>query len=142
MRGRVLRSVFVMLVCGTIGLGAQTSEVTTKTKTTVKDGTKITTTGCVSRMDDGRFMLRNADGGAEYILVGKNVAHYMNRRVEVRGKATDIGDAKVRTETTMKTDVEHGKDEKARVKVDETGKLSGTPLLGVKSVRTLAKSCS
>jgi hypothetical protein len=131
------------VICA-VGLGAQTSETRTETKTKVKGGREITTTGCVERMPDGRYGLTgSAGGGTQYVLTGKHdVSKHVGHRVEVSGKATDLGDAKVRTETKTKFEPEHGKSQEAHAKTEQKGDLTGLPLLGVKSVKMLAKSCS
>ena len=131
------------VVCA-VGLGAQTDEVKSKTTTKVKGGREITTTGCVERLSDGRYgLVGTAGGGAEYVLTGKHdVAKHVGQRVEISGKATDFGDAKVRTETTTKIEPEHGTRQESHATTEEKGGLPGLPLLGVKSVKMLAKSCS
>jgi hypothetical protein len=95
-------------------------------------------------MPDGRFALTGVGGGAtQYVLVGKDdVAKHVGHRVEVSGKATDLGGAKVRTETKTKTESEHGKNQEAHATTEQKGDLPGLPLLGVKSVKMLASSCS
>jgi hypothetical protein len=127
----------------TVGVSAQTDEIKSKTKTEIKGGREITTTGCVERMGDGRYGLISSIGGVtQYALVGKDIAKHVGHRVEIFGKATDLGDAKVRTETETKIEREHGKDTEQRVTVEREGNGLGLPLLGVKSVKTLANSCS
>jgi hypothetical protein len=131
------------VICA-VGLGAQTSETKTETKTKVKGGREITTTGCVERMPDGRYGLTGiAGGGTQYVLTGRHdVAKHVGHRVEISGKATDLGDARLRTETKTKFETEDGKSHVAHAESEQKGDLTGLPLLGVKSVKMLAKSCS
>ena len=128
------------VICA-VGLGAQTSEVKSETK--VKSGREITTTGCVERLPDGRYGLTGtAGGGTQYVLTGKHdVAKHVGHRVEISGKATDLGDAKVRTESKTKFEGEHGNTQETHAETEQKGDLTGLPLLGVKSVKMLAKSC-
>jgi hypothetical protein len=142
MRTRLVSYAAVMAVIFSIGLHAQTREVNSKSKATIKNGTEISTTGCVDRMADGRFALTSVGGATQYVLVGKDdLAKYVGHRVEIRGKATDFGNGKVKTKTKTKTDVEHGPDRESKVTSEQKGDVSGLPMLGVKSVRTLAMSC-
>jgi hypothetical protein len=124
-----------------VGLGAQTSEIKSETK--VKRGREITTTGCVERLPDGRYGLTGiAGGGTQYVLTGKHdVAKHVGHRVEISGKATDLGDAKVQTESKTKFEGEHGNTQETHSETEQKGDLTGLPLLGVKSVKMLAKSC-
>jgi hypothetical protein len=131
-----------MAVICSIGLHAQTQEVSSKSKTTIKNGEEITTTGCVERLADGRFALTTVSGTIEYVLVGRDdLAKHVGHRVEVKGKATDLGNGKVKTETKTKTDLDHGPDRESKVTSEQKGDVSGFPRLGVKSVRMLATSC-
>jgi len=127
----------------TIGLAAQT-ETTTKQKVDVKDGHEITTSGCVERTRGGNFVLTGATGGAiQYVLVGKDdVSKHVGERVEVRGKATDLGDAKVKVESKTKTETDGRADRESRTTTEHSGDVPGAPLLGVKSIKKLASSCS
>ena len=126
-----------------VSAGAQISEVKSKTtKVEVKDGKEITTTGCVERTGDDFYLMPAGGGATQYRLVGNDeLKEFVGQRVEVKGKATDLGDATVKTETKTKIDVEHGKDQEVRTKVESKGDLAGLPLLGVKSVKKLSSSC-
>jgi hypothetical protein len=134
-------------VCA-VGLGAQSSEQTTKTKITIKDGKEVSVTGCVQAMADGaQYVLTNvADKtGAmhSYILVSEDVdlSKHVGERVVISGKAADRGDGKVETETKTKTKVEHGDDKETHSKAEVSGDLAHMPYLGVKSVKMIAASC-
>ncbi len=129
----------------TAGLQAQT-EQKTKSKVEIKGGKEITTTGCVDRMVDGRYELTGVEGESQYILVGKDdVAKYLGHRVQIRGRATDLGDAQIKTETstTTKTDGKGAEGERSETtKTEHKGSLSQLRLLGVDSIKTLANSCN
>jgi hypothetical protein len=116
----------------------------TETKIDVKDGREITTTGCVEHAARGRYVLTSlGDGALQYVLVGKDdIEKHVGQRVEVSGKATDLGDAKVKIESKRKTKVADGADRKERTTTVESGDISGAPLLGVKSIKKLASTCS
>jgi len=128
----------------TIGLGAQSTEVTTKTKTEVKGGKEITTTGCIARGADGRFMLTSVAGETQYFLTGNDdVSKHVGHRVQVKGKASDLGHTKVKSETKTKVEVEHGKDSESHETVKSEGRdPGGSGILDVNSVKKLASSCS
>lgn len=144
MRGRMLSSITVVLLCSA-GLSAQT-EVKSKTKVDVKGGKTITTTGCIDRLPDGQYELTGVGGESQYVLIGKDdLADRVGHRVEIRGRASDLGDAKVKTETetTTKTNVKDDDDKEVTRKTttERKGDLSGARMLRIDSVKTLAKSC-
>lgn len=125
---------------------AQELQSKSQTKVKVEDGKTITVTGCIGRTPSGNYMLTDVSGkdGAyrNYILVasGDNALRGLDEavgtRVEVKGKAADQGEGKVKVET--KTEGTAGKTEsKSEVK----GNLEGLPYLGVSSFRTIASVC-
>lgn len=119
---------------------AQSTETHTRSKVDVKDGRKVTVTGCVERSPDG-LVLTNVAGEAShsYVLVGdKDLAKHVGHRIEVTGKAADQGHGKVEVESKRK--VEGGPDEKTHEKAE--GNLGGLAVLGVDHVKMVAKSCS
>ena len=92
-----------LAACCAVGVAAQTTEQTTKSKLSVKDGKDVTVTGCVEPMASGTgYMLTNvADKrGAlhSYMLVSDDVdlTKHVGQRVEIKGKATDRGDQRIR----------------------------------------------
>ena len=125
-----------------IGVSGQTTK--SQTKIEVKDGRDITTTGCVEHAARDRYVLTSVKGGdLQYVLVGKDdIDKHVGERVEVSGKATDLGDSKVKIESKSKTEVSGGPDRKERRTTVESGDLAGLPLLGVKSIKKLASTCS
>jgi hypothetical protein len=145
MRSRLLGCALVAATMSVVAANAQT-EVKRTTKVEVKDGKEITTTGCVDRMADGRYSLTGVRGEMQYVLVGhENVAKHLGHRIQVRGKATDLGNAEVKTETktSTKVDVENGPDERSHrtTATEQKGDISGVRYLSVDSVKMLADSC-
>jgi len=145
---KLIASAVVLAAAFSAGLAAQTMEQTTKSKITVKDGKDVTVTGCVERTASGTgFMLTDAadkDGRVHsYMLVSDDVdlAKHIGHRVEIKGKAADRGDAKIKTESETKTKVEHGDDKETHGKSELKGDLSGLPFLGVKDVKMIAAAC-
>jgi len=145
---KLIASAVVLAAAFSAGLAAQTMEQTTKSKITVKDGKDVTVTGCVERTASGTgFMLTDAadkDGRVHsYMLVSDDVdlAKHVGHRVEIKGKAADRGDAKIKTESETKTKVEHGDDKETHGKSELKGDLSGLPFLGVKDVKMIAAAC-
>jgi azurin len=145
---KLIASAAALAAACSVGLAAQTQEQTTKSKITVKEGKEMTVTGCVQRTaSDAGFMLTDAadkDGRVHsYMLVSDDVdlAKHVGHRVEIKGKATDRGDAKIKTESETKTKVEHGDDKETHGKAELKGDLSGLPFLGVKDVKMIAPVC-
>jgi hypothetical protein len=116
-----------------------------KTRVIVEDGKEMTLTGCVQRNPDGSLTLTNAAGkdgdASSYILTALNtddderlddLKDHVGHRVEIKGKAADRGDGKIRVKT------DSGKTE---TKSEVKGDLSGLPFLGVKSLRMIASVC-
>jgi len=139
-----------LALAATIGLAAQSSTVKQRTKIEVKDGKEVTVTGCIRAADAGPgFLLthvdsRNEQAGSTYALVGedKDVAQHVGHLVEIRGKATDIGDdGKVEVTTKTKVEREHADDTHAKTHEEIKGPTA-FPYLGVKSVKMLRDTCS
>src|SRR4029078_10392479 len=103
MRGRLLGSALAFAAMSAVGLNAQ-SEVKRTTKVEVKGGKEITTSGCVDRLSDGRYTLTGVGGEVQDVVVGhEDMSKRLGKRVQLRGKATDLGDAEVKTETRTTT---------------------------------------
>jgi hypothetical protein len=116
-----------------------------KTRVIVEDGKEMTLTGCVQRNPEGSLTLTNAAGkdgdASSYILTALNsddderlddLKDHVGHRVEIKGRAADRGDGKIRVKT------DSGKTE---TKSEVKGDLSGLPFLGVKSFRMIASVC-
>jgi hypothetical protein len=129
-----------------VAVSAQTNETHTKSKVVVKDGKELSVTGCVVATSGGDtgFMLTNvADKtGAlhDYVLVSEDtdLSRHVGHRVEIKGKVTDRGGAKVETETRTKTTT--GDNKESRTKTEVQGDVAG-PYLGVKTLRMIAAAC-
>jgi Protein of unknown function (DUF5818) len=120
-----------------VGVGAQTGTTTEKTTVEVKDGTKITISGCLEQNPAGGYMLTTTTGAMKYALVtNRDLAKHVGHRLQVRGKATDRGDGKVTIETKVGT----GGD-KSEAKTELKGDMAGMHYLGVDSVKMISKSC-
>ncbi len=127
----------------TSGITAQSNDKP-KTRLIVEDGKELTVTGCVGRNPDGGYTLTSAAGkdGAtgSYILARlkddddefEDLKDHVGHRVEIKGKAADKGDGRIKVET------DSGKTE---TKSEMKGDLSGLPFLGIKSFRMLASVC-
>ena len=145
---KLIAAAFCVSAACAVGVGAQTSEQTTKSKISVKDGKEVTVTGCVEPMASNTgYMLTDAADKAgrvhSYMLVSDDVdlAKHVGHRVEIKGKAADRGDAKIETESETKTRVEHGDDKETHGKTELKGDLSGLPFLGVRSAKLIAGVC-
>jgi hypothetical protein len=145
---KLIGATFCFAAICSLGLGAQSSEKTTKTKITIKDGKDVTVTGCVQPMSGGTgYLLTNVadrDGAMHsYMLVSDDVdlSKHVGERVVIHGKAADRGNAKVETETKTKMKMEHGDDKETHSKSEVSGELEHMPYLGIKSVKTIAGSC-
>ena len=129
-------------------LGADAGQTEMKSKITVKDGKDVDVTGCVAPAASGTgFMLTNvADKkGAvhSYMLVSEDadLSKHVGHRVQLTGKVTDRGDAKIKVETKTKTKVEHGDDQETHSKSTMAGDMAGVAYLGVKSLKMIAAAC-
>jgi len=120
-------------------LGAQSSTTEKKTKVEVKDGKDVNVTGCLDRNAEGTYLLTTRDGDLKYELVtDEDLSKHVGHRIEVKGKAADKGDGKVKTETSVGTS--GSEKTKAKTEVEGTD-LAGLRYLGVKSVKMISDSC-
>ena len=139
---RISFSVASILLAGSLALSAQDKP---KTKVIVEDGKELTVTGCVARNPDGGLAITNAAGkdGAigSYILARlggsdddelDKLKDHVGHRMEIKGKAADKGDGRLKVETESK---------KTESRSEVKGDLEGLPFLGVKSSRMLATVC-
>ena len=132
-----------------VGLSAQSSTVKTETKVDVKDGKDVTVTGCVEPSETGAgYVLthvepRRGDPLAMFTLVGQesSVGQHLGHLVEIKGKATNVGDDG-KVEVTTKTKVEReGSDDTVSKSKSEIEGPTAPAYLGVRSVKTLRTSC-
>ena len=146
MKRFILGSAFA-LACS-VGLGAQSATVKSETKVDVKDGKDVKVTGCVARSASGTaYLLNNVDGkdvaSHSFILVGEDLDAHVGHLVEVKGKASNIGDdGKVEVKTKTKIERDNAEDKKTESKTELQGNLEEMPYLGVKSVKTIRESCN
>ena len=127
-------TVCLTMLCAA-GLAAQTEKTTDKTKVRVDDGKEITTTGCLARNADGRFMLTSREGGMQYVLVGGNdLDKHLGHQIEVKGDTTDGGHGKVKVESKTKTSSSDTTHDKTELKGD-------VHALSVKSVKMISSTC-
>ena len=146
MKRFMLGSAFA-LACS-VGLAAQTATVKSESKVDVKNGKEVTVTGCLARSASGTaYLLNNVEGkdvtSKSYILVGDDLDSHIGHFIEIKGKASNIGDdAKVEVKTKTKIERDDADDKKTETKTTMEGDLAGVPYLGVKSVKMLRPTCS
>jgi hypothetical protein len=141
---RISFTLAAMLVAGGVAFAAQDGDRLPKTKVIVEDGKEMTVTGCVERGAAGGYTLTHAAGKdgvvGSYMLARLGGADneldkfkdHVGHRMEVKGKAADKGDGRLRIETENK---------RTESKSEVKGDLDGLPFLGVKSARMLASVC-
>ena len=131
------------------GAAAQSTKVKSETKIEVKDGKDVTLTGCVGRSASGTAHLLNDVDGTDvksrsYILVGDvDLDDHIGHLVEIKGKASDLGDdAKIEVKTKTEVERDDADDKETESKTTLEGDLAGVPYLGVKSVKMVRSTCS
>lgn len=83
------------------------------------------------------------NGTRSYVLItDDDLRKYVGQQVEIAGRAADRDRGRIETRTTTKVDNEGGRDKKTESKTEIKGDLANLPFLGVKSVKSLASSCS
>jgi hypothetical protein len=129
------------LLAGTAIATAQTgtSERREKTKIEVKGGKDVTLTGCLERSSGTTdFVLTDEVGRLKYAVVtDDDLGKYVDHRVEIKGKAADRGDGKVKIEHK----VEGTSGETSAAKVETQGDSTLMPYLGLKSIKRVGSSC-
>jgi len=132
---KLISATFCLAAICAVGLGAQSETTKSKTKVKVDGGRDVTVSGCLARNLDGGYKLTDMQGRMVYALVGgEDLDKHVGHRMEVKGKATDGHDGKVKIETETKT----SGDQKTKEKTELTGDVHA---LGVKSVKMIASSC-
>jgi hypothetical protein len=129
----------VLALAGSTAAQSVTAEQREKTKIEVKNGRPVEVTGCLQRMADGPgYILTDREGGLKYALVtNDDLSKYLDRRVQVKGNASDSGDAKVKIEHKVKGTSGDTRD----TKVETRGDKADLPFLGLKSIKKTADSC-
>lgn len=137
--GKLIFVAMLSLCAYSSSASAQSAERKEKTKIEVKGGKEVTLSGCLERssgMTD--FVLTDEVGRTKYAVVtDDNLDKYVDRRVEIKGRAADRGDGKVKVERK----VEGTSGDTSEAKVEAKGDASLLPYLGLKSIRTLASTC-
>jgi hypothetical protein len=142
---KLIGAAFGVAVLCAVGAGAQTQTTKTdsKQKIEIKEGKEIRVSGCLEKRADGGYMLTSSESGRmKYALVtNDDLSKHLGHRVEVQGKATDKGDAKVTIETKVGTSGSSSADDtKDKSKTTLEGDLD-LHYLGVKSVKMISASC-
>ena len=135
---KLIGATFAAAILCMTGAAAQTqvNHHEDRQKIEIKDGKKVTIAGCLATNREGGYILTDGGGDLKYALVtDKNLDKYLGDRVEVRGKATDRGDAKVKVESKVGTS---GSTREAKTELQGDLDLK---FLGVDSVKRLSKSC-
>ena len=122
------------------GVAAQssTTEHKEKTKIEVKGGDDVKVTGCLARISGGPgYVVTSESGELKYALVtDDDLSKYVDHRVEVKGNASDKGDAKVKVDRKVE-----GTTGERETKVETKGDMTDMPFLGLKSIKALKGSC-
>jgi hypothetical protein len=136
---KLICAAFGMAAMCAVGLGAQSGTTETKTKIEVKNGKEVKVSGCLERTPDGSYILTNSRGGLRYTLVtDDDLSKHVGHRIEVKGKAADQGDGKVKIESTVGTSGSDKTESKTEIKGAD---MAGMRYLGVKSVKMISASC-
>jgi hypothetical protein len=133
----------IAAMCAVVcGAQSSTTETRDKTRIEVKDGKDITVSGCLERNPDGGYLLMNDVGELKYALVtDDDLSKHLGERVEVKGKATDRGDARVKIESKVKGTTGEKAERVTESKTEYKGDLAHLHYLGLKSLKKLASSC-
>lgn len=132
------------------GLTAQSQETktTTKTKVEIKGGKDVTVIGCLERGLNGGYFLtavrenRRPEPSRYALVTSDDLAKHVGERVEIKGKAVVNGHGKALVESKTNTEFEHGSDRETKTTTEATSGELDLPLLGVKSLKTIATSCT
>jgi Protein of unknown function (DUF5818) len=135
---RLICAAFGLAAMCAVGLGAQSGTTKSKTKVDVKDGKEVTVGGCLERNPGGGYMLTSTSGSMKYALVtDDDLSKHVGHTVEVKGKAADRGDGKVKVESTVGSG-----DDKTKAKTEIKGNdMAGMHYLGMKSLKMISASC-
>ena len=144
----ILGIALAAFVGATVSAQVQTK---TETKVKVKDGKDVELTGCVETTSGpASYMLTNAltdgkNGTAthNYFLVGDtgDLKNHVGHMMQIKGKVSDRGDARLTVETKTKVEREHAPDSNSKGKTEVKGD-SNLPFLDVSSVKMLRASCN
>jgi hypothetical protein len=130
------------------GLTAQSQQTTTKTKTEIKGGKNVTLIGCLERRSEGGFILtevreNSRNEHSRYALISsKDLSRHVGERVEVKGKAVVNGDGRLSVESRTRTEVENGKDQESKTRIEGTSGAFDMPSFGVREMKKISSSCN
>lgn len=135
---KLISTTFCLAALFAVGLGAQSGTTKSKSKMEVKDGKEMTVGGCLEKNPGGGYMLTTTNGSMKYVVVtDDDLSKHVGHRVELKGKAADHGDGKVKFESTV------GKgDDKTKAKSEIKGEnMAGMKYFGLKSLKMISASC-
>jgi len=134
-----LASVLALLCAAGVAAQSGTTERKEKTKIEVKDGKNVTVRGCLERSSGTTDYVLNDDiGQLTYAVVtDDDLTKYVDRRVEIRGKAADRGDGKVKIEQKVKGTT----GDTSELKIEGRGDTTLLPYLGLKSIKAITSTC-
>jgi hypothetical protein len=139
---RLISAVTLSVLGCAVAVTAQTgtSERKEKTKIEIKDGKEVTLTGCLERSSGvTSYILTDEVGDLKYAVVtDDDLGRYVDHRVEIKGRAADRGDGKVKIE--RRTEGTSGRETES--KVETRGDTTVLPYLGLKSIKSVSASCS
>jgi hypothetical protein len=146
-----LLSGFVLAVFATFAVAAQSDVVKRETTIDVKDGKKVTLTGCVERHPDPtgatNFQLTKVadkDGRIHsYLLVDEedDLEDHVGHLVEIKGEAADDEDGRIKVRTKTKVERDDADDTSSETTQDVKGDLRGLPILDVEAVKMIRPTC-
>src|SRR3954452_12963559 len=130
-----LASALALLCAGGVAAQSGTTGRKEKTKIEVKDGKDVTVRGCLQRSSGTTdYVLNDNIGELTYAVVtDDDLTKYVDRRVEIKGKAADRGDGKVKIERKVKGTT----GETSELKVERKGDTTVLPYLGLKSIKAI-----
>ncbi len=146
---RILTAALMACCAALISAQTQTSETKTRTTVTIKDGRDVKVIGCLQRDEDSTgFILTDVTGASgismRYRLVDDDrddLDERVGYRVEIKGKAADSDDSEIKTKSETETKVNGEKTGERHTEGKAEGPVGFVPFLGVKSIKTLAKTC-
>jgi hypothetical protein len=146
-----LLSGFAIAAFAAASVSAQSSTVKRETSIEVKDGKRMTLTGCVQPHPDQtgatQYQLTNVaddDGRVHsYLLVGDNddLDDHVGHLVEIKGKAADREGGRITVKSKTKVERDDAEDTRSETTEEIKGDLSGLPLLSVDKVRMVRPDC-
>ena len=137
-----------LVSAGALSAQTQETKTTTKTKVEMKGGKSVALVGCLERRENGDYMLtsirdvRGMDPTRYALVTDDDLAKHVGERVRIEGKTVSAGNGTVAVTSDTKSEVENGKDIEVKSRTEGTTGALEMPFLGVKSLKTLAASCS